>query len=127
MEHRVDRAHGVGKAECEGMRTRMHNDIIWTEVLFGELLGWSSCLEELGFNEDLVTNCKLWSGESTQVSRLLIMALCLCDFSLEHSVEVVKIDCELAGTLQSKIAFRVDSDIGMITLISKEWRDTSGS
>jgi hypothetical protein len=109
------------------MCTRVHNDIIWTEIFFREFLGWSSHPEELGFNEDLVANCELQSRESTQVSRPLITVLCLCNFGLEHCVEIVKVDCELAGMLQSKIAFRVDSDIRMITLISKEWRDTSGS
>jgi hypothetical protein len=63
VEHGVDRAHGVGKAEHEGMCTRMCNDFIWTEIFFGELLGWSSHPEELGFNKDLVTYCKLWSRE----------------------------------------------------------------
>jgi hypothetical protein len=109
------------------MCTRARNDIIWTEIFFGELLGQSSHPEELGFNEDLVTNCELRSRESTGVSGPLITVLCLRDFGLECCVEIVKVDCKLAGTLRSKIAFRVDSDIRMITLISKEWRDTSGS
>jgi hypothetical protein len=90
------------------MCTRACNDIIWTEIFFGELLGWSSHPEELGFNKDLVANCELWSRELTQVSGPLIMALCLHDFGLEHYVEIIKIDCKLAGTLRSKIAFRVD-------------------
>jgi hypothetical protein len=81
------------------MCTRARNDIIWTEIFFRELLGWSSCLEELGFNEDLVANSKLRSRESTQVSGPLITVLCLHNFGLEHCVEIVKIDCELAGTL----------------------------
>jgi hypothetical protein len=127
VEHRVDRAHGVGKAECEGIHTRMHNDIIQTKVLFGELFGQSSHLEELGFNEDLVANCKLRSRESTQVSRLLITALCLHNFNLECSVEIIKIDCKLVGMLRCKIAFGVNGNVRMITLISKKWRDTSGS
>jgi hypothetical protein len=53
MEHRVDRAHGVWKAEHEGMCTRMCNDIIWTEIFFGELLGWSSHPENWALTKTL--------------------------------------------------------------------------
>jgi len=34
MEHRMNSSHGVWKAECEGLQTRLSNYFIWFEVLF---------------------------------------------------------------------------------------------
>ena len=38
MEHRVNGPHGIWKAECEGLWTRLSNYFIWSKVLFGEFL-----------------------------------------------------------------------------------------
>ena len=38
IEHRMNGPYGIQKAECEGLQTRLSNYLIWSKVLFEELL-----------------------------------------------------------------------------------------
>jgi len=47
MEYRMDGSHGLRKAECKGLQTRLGDYLVWSEVLFGEFFRWASRPEVL--------------------------------------------------------------------------------
>jgi len=47
VKHRVNSSHCFRKMECERLRTRLSNYLIWSEVLFGEFFRWTRCTEIL--------------------------------------------------------------------------------
>src|ERR1700726_2442971 len=53
VENGVDRSHGLGKSEYEGVRASLSDDFKRSKELFGKLSGGSGCAEILRFNVDL--------------------------------------------------------------------------
>ena len=60
MENRVDRLHGVGESECEGMGTWVHDDLEGSEILIGEFLGGVHGAEVLSLYIDCISDCEVW-------------------------------------------------------------------
>jgi len=61
------------------------------------------------------------------ISGFLIILLGHRDLSFEDTLQFIKVACKVAGLEGSNIMFRVNSNIQMIFLISKEWKNTSSS
>ena len=59
MEYRMDRVHGVGESEHEGVGACLHDDCIWPKVLLRELLQGLCRVEVLSLDEYLVTNLEV--------------------------------------------------------------------
>ena len=55
------------------------------------------------------------------------MLLCHRDFSFEGTLQLIEIYSKVMGLGGSNIAFRVNSDVWMISLISKGWGNTGSS
>jgi hypothetical protein len=72
---RVDFAHGIRKAEDEGVRTGLANDFIWAEILLSELFQGSGSLEEPGLHERVLTDLEFRRQYTAVVSSLLITLL----------------------------------------------------
>src|ERR1700730_4855749 len=121
VENRVDRSHGLGESEYEGVRAGLSNDFERSEELFGKLLGGSGCMEILRFNVDLGSDLELWCWSLMGVRWTLIALLRIGDLGTELLVEFVQVHSEFSGTNQSHFAFWVHRYIWMITLVRKEW------
>ena len=84
-------------------------------------------MEELSLDKDFVTYFEIRSGGILYISGFLIMLLGRRDFSFEGTLLFIEIYGEVVGSGGSNIAFRVNSDIRMISLISEERRNTGSS
>ena len=72
-------------------------------------------MEELSLNKNFITYFKIRSRGTLYISGFLIMLLSYGNFS------------KVVGSEENNIMFRVNSDVRMISLISKERRNTSNS
>ena len=72
-------------------------------------------MEELSLDKNFITYFKIRSRRTLYISGFLIMLLGYGNFS------------KVVGLEESNIMFRVNSDVRMISLISKERRNTSSS
>ena len=55
----------------------------------------------------------------------LVVLLSFFDFHFEYHMKFIEINSKLSGVCGHKITFRVDCDVWIVTLVSKEQRDTS--
>ena len=85
-----------------------------------------SGVEVFSFDESLVTNFEIQCWSSSSVHRSLVSQLCSSHFLIEELVEGVKIDGVFSSLFRGKVLFWVDGDVGMVALVGKERRDTSG-
>ena len=122
----MDAAHRFRKGKGVGLGTGLGDDVVRTEILFGELRRGSSRLEELGLNVDFVAYLEVRRWCSACVGGTLISLLSLSDVVLEIFVEFLKIDSEFMGAGGGDTLFGMDGDIRMVTFVGKEGRDTGG-
>ena len=61
MENRVDTSESVGKSEGKGMGSGFRKDLEGSQELVGKLVGWSGGVEELSFDESLLSYGEVWS------------------------------------------------------------------
>ena len=73
--NRVNRFHGIGETECEGLRTNFVDDFKRSEVFFGEFARGTGGAEELCFDEDLLTDLEVRRRFSTGIRRSLVSLL----------------------------------------------------
>ena len=71
----MDRAHGVRESESPKERTCLVNNLVRTEIFFGEFLCRAGSVEELSFHENLVANFEVWRRDPVLVRRTLVMFL----------------------------------------------------
>jgi len=79
-------------------------------------------LKELSLDKNFVTYFEIRSGGTSCISGFLITLLGCRDFSFESTLSFIEIYGKVAGLGGSNIAFRVNSNVQMISLISKKMR-----
>src|SRR3984893_3539103 len=121
VENRVDRSHGLGELEYEGVRAGLSDDFERSEELFGKLAGGSGRTEILRFNVDSGSDLELRCRSPAGIRWTLIAMLRIGDLGTEFLVELVQVHSEFSGMDRSHFAFRVHRYIRMITLVRKEW------
>ena len=84
-------------------------------------------MEVLGFDKSLVTDFEVQCWSLSSVHRSLVSQLCSSHLLTEELVEGVKIDGVFSSSFGGKVSFWVDGDVGVVALVGKEGRDTSGS
>ena len=90
-------------------------------------MGWTGGLEELGFDEGLLSDNEVGCRDVTGIGRTLVTELGFRDGSLEFLVKFVKIDHKVFGTGGYEVTFGMDCKVRMISLISEEWRNSHSS
>src|ERR1700726_1916018 len=98
VENGVDRSHGHGELEYEGVRAGLSDDFERSEELFGKLPGGSGCTEILHFNVDSGSDLELWCWSPMGVRQTLIASLRIGDLGMEFLVEFVQVHSEFSGT-----------------------------
>src|SRR6202045_4919398 len=121
VENGVDRSHGLGESEYEGVRAGLSDDFERSKELFGKLSGGSGHVEILCFIVDSGSDLELRCRSPAGIHRTLIATLRIGDLGTEFLVEFVQVHSEFSGTDRSQFAFRVHRYIRMITLVCKEW------
>src|ERR1700731_640577 len=115
VENGVDRSHGLGESEYEGVRAGLSDDFERSEELFGKLPGGSGRTEILHFNVDSGSDLELWCQSPVGVCRTLIATLRIGDLGTEFLVEFVQVHSKFSGTDRSHFVFWVHRYIRMIT------------
>ena len=90
-------------------------------------MGWTGGTEELGFHEGLLSNNEVRCQNAAGISRTLVAELGFGDGSLEYLVEFIEIDYKVFSTGGHEVAFGMDGEVRMVSLISEERRDSRSS
>ena len=86
----------------------------------------SNNLNILGLNIDLTANLEFWGWDSLGIGRNLVSVLGFGNVQLKLLVQLIKVGDENLSTCQCKVAFRVNGDVWVITLVGKEGCNASG-
>ena len=97
------------------------------EILFTELLGRSSGLEELCFYKRVRSRLEFRSVVPTRVSRDLVLRLSGFNVLFQFLVKLVKVDSKGSGLGRSEVPFGMNHEVRMVPFVRKERQDTSGS
>src|SRR5882724_7326707 len=108
------------------MGTWLCEDLIWSKKFVREFLGRLSHMKELGLNIDLTAILEFQNWDSSGIGRYLGLVLNFSNVQLKLLVQLIKVSDENLGTCQCKVTFRVNSDVQVITLVSKEWCNAGG-
>jgi hypothetical protein len=98
----------------------LRDNLVRPKVFLGELLGWAGHLDELSFNESLVTNLEVQRWSTISIGRGLITNLCFRDRFLELLVEFVQVHSKLLCTRGCNVAFGVYGEVWVITFVGKK-------
>src|ERR1700732_2832420 len=73
-----------------------------------------------------VSNLEVRCRSSSGISQTLIVFLCFGYLVLEFLVKVVEVHCKFSSSCGGEVPLWVYCDVGVISLICKEWGDTCG-
>ena len=118
---RVDVAELLRKVQSVRLRANLSNNAVRTERLLGKLRGRAGSPEELRFNEHLVTNFNFRWRSPACVSRSLITSLRLGNLLPQLGLQLFQVHDEISGLGRGKVAFRVDCEVRVVTLVREEW------
>ena len=127
MENRVDARKGLRKADAIGSTGSLFLDFVRTEVSLGKLLGGTGGRNELGGNEDLVSDLEDGVGRTFLVSNLLVTFRSNSKLRTEIFVNGL----EIVDVILSKFSVfardggLVESNSRMITLVCEKRRESS--
>ena len=127
MEDRVNRLHRVWKSECDGVSAWLCDDGERPKVSLCEFPQGPSGAEILCFDKGLVTDFEVRCQSLSSICRSLVSQLCSSHLLTEELMEGIKINGVFSSLFRGKVLFWVDGDVGVVVLVGKEGRDTSGS
>jgi hypothetical protein len=127
MEHGMKCTEMVRKPKSDQMCTRTCYDFIRNIIFFGEFLGRPHGVKVFTLNEGMISDFEVKSRSPTFVHGALRVFLSFSELSSEFCIEFVEVYHKFMCTLRSEIAFRMNSDIGVVTFVGKEWRNSDGS
>ena len=125
--HRVDCTHAVRKPKGVRPGASSGDHFKGAKVPLSELLRRPSGAEELRIDKHIRTNSELRSRTTPGISRDLIARLSKLDLLFQLDVQLVKVNSEVTSSRGSKVSFRVNRDVRVVSFVCKERRDTSGS
>src|SRR5882724_11128484 len=120
MEYWVYSTKTVRKSQCDGMGAGSCKDFIQSKEFLCKFLGGSCCTEELSLDVCLATNFEFWGQKPSGISRSLVSTLSFSDVLLKLLVQLVEVGDKVTCACGSKVAFRVNSKVRMVTLGGKE-------
>ena len=120
MKDGVEKSEGIGESEGEGMGAGLCNDVIETKILFRELLQGTSGVEMFGFDKYLIANFEIQCQRSVFIGRDLVLFLGIGDHQLELLVKFVEVHYKVVSMGGDEVLFRVDGEVQVVALISKE-------
>ena len=85
-----------------------------------------SSSKRLSVNVNLRPHSELRRGRAPSIRMDLIALLSVSDILSKMRMKRVEVHCEFQGGCRSQIAFRVNGKVRVVTLVRKEWRNTSG-
>src|SRR5882724_4820323 len=95
-------------------------DFIRSKEFLCEFLGGSGCMEELSLDVCLATDFKFRGQKPSGISRSLVSTLSFSNVLLKLLVQLVKVGDKVTCTCRSKVTFRVNSKVQIVTLVGKE-------
>ncbi|KIJ34403.1 hypothetical protein M422DRAFT_263546, partial [Sphaerobolus stellatus SS14] len=115
---------GVAGSNIEIWNTGLSNNLIGAQILLSQFLGWSSRSEMLGFDEDFVTYLEWRWSRTAAIRWSLVASLRFKHIGFEVLMKFIKICCKFAGPRRREILLGINSDVRVISLVSKKWGKT---
>ena len=119
--------HRVRKLEYDGVSASLCDDYERPKVSLCKFPQGPSGVEVRSFDKSLVINFEVQCQSSSSICGSLVSQLCSSHLLMEELVEGVKIDGVFSSSFGGKVSFWVDEDVGVVALVGKGGRDTSGS
>ena len=117
----MNASHRVGKMEGEGDGADLCYNLKGPEVFFCEFLKGLGSMDVIRLNKDFISDLEVWWRSPTSVCRDQVSFLRIRYVGLELLVQVIEVNCKVSGPGRGNVAFRVDGDARMITLVGVEW------
>src|SRR5882724_7429783 len=102
------------------MGARTCKDFVRSKEFLCEFLGGSCHMKELSLDVCLATYFKFWGWKPPGISGNLVSMLSFSDVLLKLLVQLVKVGDKVTCMCRSKVTFRVNGKVRMITLVGKE-------
>jgi len=90
------------------------------KILFGKLFQRPSGVEELCFDKHMRTNCELRSWTALGISQDLVARLSKPGLLFQLNMQLVKVNSEVTSSRGSKVLFRVDRGVQVVSFVHKE-------
>src|SRR5882724_9496659 len=120
MEYRIYSTETVWKSYHDGMGARSCKDFVWSEEFLCEFLGGLCHMEELSLDICLATDFEFQGRKPSGISGSLVLMLSFSDVLLKLLVQLVEVGDKVTCTCGSKVMFRVNGKVQMVTLVGKE-------
>src|SRR5882724_8520285 len=95
-------------------------DFVWSKEFLCKFLGGSCHMEELSLDVCLATDFEFRGQKPSGISRSLVSTLSFSDVLLKLLVQLVEVGDKVMCACRSKVAFRVNGKVQMVTLVGKE-------
>src|SRR5882724_7258352 len=100
-------------------------DFVWSKEFLCEFLGGLCHMEELSLDVCLATNFEFWGRKPSGISRNLVSTLSFSNVLLKLLVQLVEVSDKVTCVCRSKVTFRVNGKVQMVTLVGKEGCNSS--
>ena len=78
-------------------------------------------MDVIGLNKDFISNLEVQWQSLTSVCRDQVSFLHIGYVGLELLVQVIEVDCKVSHPGRGNVAFGVDGDARMVTLVGVKW------
>src|SRR5882724_6064379 len=102
------------------MGAEMCKDFIRSKEFLCKFLGGSCHTEELSLDVCLATDFEFQGRKPSGISGSLVSTLSFSDVLLKLLVQLVEVGDKVTCVCRSKVMFRMDGKVWMITLVGKE-------
>ena len=123
----VNRVNGLKLVwKLKGVRLRINpcNDLVWSQRLLRELQRWTCGAKELSLYKDLIFDLEFGWRSSTRICQVLVTLLRSGDLLPKFGMKLLEVDGVVVGLSGREVSFRVDCEVGVVTLVSEERRNS---